>query len=79
MLVIKRIPNIQIINVEINAGVIPWNKWNSALTLLIPLIAVVAGSTIDCVNNPGNNPKTTTSTAKMIGDNNINIEASCAF
>ena len=52
MLVIKRIPNIQIINVEINAGVIPWNKWNSALTLLIPLIAVV-GSTIDCVNNPG--------------------------
>ena len=36
-----------------NAGVIPWNIWNSACTVDIPLMALVAGSIIECVNSPG--------------------------
>ena len=40
-----------------NAGVIPWNIWNSACTVDIPLMALVAGSIIECVNSPGNSPK----------------------
>ena len=62
-----------------NAGVIPWNIWNSACTVDIPLMALVAGSIIECVNSPGNSPKTTTSVARIAGEIHINNDASCAF
>jgi hypothetical protein len=48
----------------------------STLTIWIVgiILLLVAGSIIECVNSPGNSPKTTTSVARIAGEININIK-----